>query len=78
MPPWVSWTRGAGLPGQGSADSDLTTTAPSDPRSTKRPSSSPWPAVPDAVMIGPSRVTEPTWVVMVTVAARATAQFSSS
>ncbi len=34
MPPWVSCTRGAGLPGHGSADSDLTTTAPSADRST--------------------------------------------
>ena len=34
MPASTSVTRGAGLPAHGSAESDLTTTAPSDDRST--------------------------------------------
>ncbi len=34
MPPSTEYSRGGGLPGHGSAETDLTTTAPSPARST--------------------------------------------
>ncbi len=64
MPAGVSWTRGGGLPAHGSTDSDFTTTAPRPARSTCRASSSPWPAVPDAVITGWRSATDPTVVAM--------------
>src|SRR6476469_8410124 len=63
MPAWVSCTRGAGLPAQGSGDKDFTTTAPSEPRSKYGASSAPCPDVPDAVSTGLASSTEPTRVV---------------
>src|SRR5207248_9809687 len=66
IPPSVSWRRGAALPAHGSADSDLTTTAPNDDRSRYAPSSAPCPAVPDAVITGLGNSTEPTVAAMST------------
>src|ERR1700684_4095401 len=65
MPAPTSCTRGAGLPGHGSTESDLTTTAP---RSANRPysdSSVPCPDVPDAVSTGLARAPLPTLVARV-------------
>src|ERR1700729_1606234 len=70
MPAPTSCTRGAGLPGQGSTDSDLTTTAPSRLRSPYSDSSVPCPDVPDAVSTGLGRARLPTLVA--SVAARRT------
>src|SRR2546421_4225862 len=60
IPPGTSTSRGGALPGQGSGASDFTTTAPISPRSKKAPSSAPCPAVPDAVITGLGRLTDPT------------------
>src|SRR5580693_5034186 len=62
MPAPTSCTRGAGLPGQGSTESDLTTTAPSSPSAPYSDSSVPCPDVPDAVMTGLASSTAPTRV----------------
>ena len=68
MPAGVACTRGAGLPTQGSACNDLTTTAPSPAGSRWSANSWPWPAVPDAVNTGLGNTTEPRRVVKSTVA----------
>ena len=52
MPSGVGCTRGAGLPAHSNAAIDLVTTAPSVDRSRYGANSVPYPAVPDAVMIG--------------------------
>src|SRR3546814_9745906 len=59
IPAVVSCTRIGGLPAQGSADRDLTTTAPNEERSRYELSSAPCPAVPEAVMTGVGRTTAP-------------------
>ena len=50
---------GAGLPSHAKAASDLVTTAPTDARSKDPANSTPYPAVPDAVMTGERSSTEP-------------------
>src|SRR3546814_10927026 len=64
IPAVVSCTRIGGLPAQGSADRDLTTTAPNEERSRYELSSAPCPAVPEAVMTGFGRTTDPIRVAM--------------
>ena len=70
IPPVVSCTRSGGLPAHGSTDSDFTTTAPSEPRSTYGASSAPWPDVPDAVRIGFGNTTDPTVVRQINASSR--------
>src|SRR5580692_644992 len=65
MPAPTSWTRGAGLPGHGSTESDLTTTAPRSANPPYADSSVPCPDVPEAVITGLERVTLPTFVTSV-------------
>ncbi len=63
MPCAVGWSRGAGLPSHANAASDLVTTAPTDARSKAPASSTPYPAVPEAVITGDDNVTAPMRVV---------------
>src|ERR1700689_4656395 len=70
MPAPTSCTRGAGLPGHGSTESDLTTTAPRSAHPPDSDSPVPCPDVPDAVSTGLERATLPTLVA--SVAARRT------
>src|ERR1700683_4662646 len=65
MPAPTSCTRGAGLPGHGSTESDLTTTAPRSANAPYSDSSVPCPDVPEAVITGLERVTLPTLVASV-------------
>src|ERR1700733_6599560 len=62
MPAPTSCTRGAALPGHGSTESDLTTTAPRSPSAPYSDSSVPCPDVPDAVITGLVRRRLPTLV----------------
>ena len=62
MPAPTSCTRGAALPGHGSTESDLTTTAPRSPSAPYSDSSVPCPDVPDAVITGLARRRLPTLV----------------
>src|ERR1700734_3691251 len=62
MPAPTSCTRGAGLPGQGETESDLTTTAPRSANAPYSDSSVPCPDVPEAVSTGLEKVTLPTLV----------------
>ncbi len=59
MPCAVGCKRGAGLPSHANAASDLVTSAPIDARSNAPASSTPYPAVPDAVMTGEANSTVP-------------------
>ena len=52
IPPYVSITRGVGLPSQGTLATPLVTTAPRQFRSTNSEYSIPEPNVPDAVITG--------------------------
>ena len=52
IPPYVSAILGAGLPGHGTLETPLVTTAPKRFRSTNSPYSCPEPKVPDAVITG--------------------------
>ena len=70
IPPETGFKRGGGFPGQGSAESDFTTTAPSAARSKYAASSAPWPEVPDAVITGFGSSTEPIEVVRSTLPRR--------
>src|SRR5580692_5873538 len=65
MPAPTSCTRGAGLPGQGETESDLTTTAPRSANAPYSDSSVPCPDVPEAVSTGLEKVTLPTLVASV-------------
>ncbi len=59
MPAAVMCSRGAGLPGHGSADSDFAVIAPSRHASPSFATSAPCPYVPDAVTIGFGNVNPP-------------------
>src|SRR5271170_4602543 len=65
MPAPTSCTRGAGFPGHGSTESDLTTTAPRSRSAPYSDSSVPCPDVPEAVSTGLARLTLPTLVASV-------------
>ena len=66
IPCAIGCTRGAGLPAHASALNDFTTTAPSVERSPYADNSAPWPAVPDAAMIGCANSSSPTLTLVVT------------